>query len=396
MPALMLPVLVPARVSEPESRPPPLNAKLLLTVTGALAFSVPPVWVRLLRLSGTFAVTLLLPLPPIARLPLTGIVVPALRLKVPKSMPSVAPAMLKAPVSVPPNTRLKVLPGGTFTLPELLNSPMRVLLVALASVSVPGLLMVSDPPRLRIGVGSVPLRVSVPALVMVLVPMVPTEPAPLIVSAPLFCSARLSENMPALTLPVLVFARVSAPETQPPPLNAKLLLTVTGALAFSVPPEMFKSPTDIAELIVAVLPMILTARFGTLIVPPLASSVTIPSATAPVPVEVVSGLKVMFSLPTVEVMLALTLMLRNAFSVNAASPPAVLLMGSATVMSPGSVLAPAAAVEMATLVPALSAVWMVPVVMIDPSFVLLKFGLPVTLVSLPAACIVMSLGSSSH
>ena len=202
--------------------------------------------------------------------------------------------------------------------------------------------------------------------------------------------------MPALMLPVLVPARVSEPESRPPPLNAKLLLTVTGALAFSVPPEMFKSPTDIAELIVAVLPMILTARFGTLIVPPLASSVTIPSATAPVPVEVVSGLKVMFSLPTVEVMLALTLMLRNAFSVNAASPPAVLLMGSATVMSPGSVLAPAAAVEMATLVPALSAVWMVPVVMIDPSFVLLKFGLPVTLVSLPAACIVMSLGSSSH
>ena len=90
------------------------------------------------------------------------------------SMPSVAPAMLKAPVSVPPNHRSKVLPAGTLTLPELLNSAMRVLLVALASFSVPGLLMVSDPPPLRSGTGSVPLRVSVPELVMVLVPVVCT------------------------------------------------------------------------------------------------------------------------------------------------------------------------------------------------------------------------------
>ena len=271
-------------------------------------------------------------------------------------------------------------------------------MTALLSFRVPALLTVSAPPPLANGLRFVPFRLTVPlaALMRVLVPFVLIPALPLIVSAPLFCSVALFRNKPSVMLPVLVPASVSEPETPDGPLTVKLLATVTSTLAFRAPPERFRSPTDIAELIVAVPPAMLTARFGTLMVPPLASSVAVPSTTAPVPVDVVSGLNVMFSFPNVEVMLALTLMLRKAFSVSEASVPALLLIGSATVMSPDCALVPPAAVEIATLVPASSAALMVAVVMIEASLVLVKFGVPVTLASLPVACIVMSLGSSSH
>ena len=65
-------------------------------------------------------------------------------------------------------------------------------------------------------------------------------------------------------------------------------------------------------------------------------------------------------------------------------------------MLPACVLAPPAPVVTTTLVPAFSAVWMLAVVTMAASFVLVKFGAAVTLVSAPASWIVMSLGSSSH
>jgi hypothetical protein len=74
----------------------------------------------------------------------------------------------------------------------------------------------------------------------------------------------------------------------------------------------------------------------------------------------------------------------EALSVSVALPPAVLPMALATVMSPAWLLVPALVVVTVTLVPAFSAVTMLPVVTIALSFVVVKFGLAVMFVSTPA------------
>ncbi len=89
-------------------------------------------------------------------------------------------------------------------------------------------------------------------------------------------------------------------------------------------------------------------------------------------------------------------MLLIAVSVSAALPPAFLAIAFATVILPGWVFAPALPVVTVTLVPALSAARMLPVVTIALSLVVVKFGPAVTLVLAPAVWIVMLFGSRSH
>ena len=130
-----------------------------------------------------------------------------------------------------------------------------------------------------------------------------------------------------------------------------------------------------------------------LIVPPFAFSVVVPSTSAPVPFVSESGLNIMLNCPVVEVMLAFRFMLLWALSVSVALVPAILLISLATVMSPAWALVPPVPVLMVTLVPAFNAAWIVPVVIIEPSLVLVKSDVPLTLVSEPVDCMVISLGS---
>ena len=88
------------------------------------------------------------------------------------------------------------------------------------------------------------------------------------------------------------------------------------------------------------------------------------------------------------------LMLLCAFSVSVTSVALVVEMALLMLMSPS--WAPPALVDMVTLVPELRAAWIVATVMIAPSPVLTKLGLPLMLVSLPPAWIVMLFGSSSQ
>src|SRR5688572_23541267 len=89
-------------------------------------------------------------------------------------------------------------------------------------------------------------------------------------------------------------------------------------------------------------------------------------------------------------------MLLWATSVSDASPPAVLVIASFTVMLPAWLFAPAVPVVTVTLVPALSAVVMLPVVRMPLLAVVVQFGLPVMFASGPVAWIVTLFGSSSH
>ena len=118
--------------------------------------------------------------------------------------------------------------------------------------------------------------------------------------------------------------------------------------------------------------------------------------TAPPPLLSEFGVSVRFRAPTVEVMSALILMLLCANSVSVALPPAVLLIELETVISPAC--APPALVVMVTLIPLLSADWIVATVMIaeSPVVEMVPGGVPVTLKSGPVVWIVALLGSSSH
>ena len=80
----------------------------------------------------------------------------------------------------------------------------------------------------------------------------------------------------------------------------------------------------------------------------------------------------------------LNTMLLAAFNVRPALPPPVLAIAEATVIFPAWAFVPPVPVVTVTLVPALSAVWMLPVVTIALSLVDVKSGPPVTLVLLPA------------
>ena len=99
-----------------------------------------------------------------------------------------------------------------------------------------------------------------------------------------------------------------------------------------------------------------------------------------------AAVRVKPSAPTVEVTFApvLNVMLFDALRVSVAAAPAVLAIAFATVISPAWRLLPLVVVVTFTLVPAFSAVFILPVVTIALSLVLLKFGLAETLVSDPA------------
>ena len=117
--------------------------------------------------------------------------------------------------------------------------------------------------------------------------------------------------------------------------------------------------------------------------PPLsAREAELPSVAVPPPAASELALSTRPSVPEVEEIPAFILMLLCADSVNVAFPPAVLLMALLSVMSP--FWAPPALVVIVTLIPALSAAWIVPMVMMAESAMVVKLGLPETLVSDPA------------
>ena len=93
---------------------------------------------------------------------------------------------------------------------------------------------------------------------------------------------------------------------------------------------------------------------------------------------------------------ALMVMLLWAVRVSDTSLALLVVMALFNVMSPLCPLVPALPVVMVTLMPLLSAAWIVATVMNEESLVVVKFGLPVTLMSGPVVWIVTLFGSSSH
>ena len=97
-------------------------------------------------------------------------------------------------------------------------------------------------------------------------------------------------------------------------------------------------------------------------------------------------------------MSALMLMLLWAVRVSDTSLALLVVMALFNVMSPFCPLVPALPVVMVTLMPALSAFWIVATVMMAESAVveMVEGGVPVTLLSGPVVWIVTLFGSSSH
>ena len=132
--------------------------------------------------------------------------------------------------------------------------------------------------------------------------------------------------------------------------------------------------------------------------PPCSASVTLlPRLALPPPVASELALRTRFSLPVpVALRPALMLMLLWAVRVSDTSLALFVVMALFNVMSPLCALVPALPVVMVTLMPLFSAAWIVATVINDESLVVVKFGLPVTLVSDPAVWIVTLFGSSNH